>query len=84
MLEIAEMRRAWPQFTLKKIRGVWKCLELLSYYGNRRQVTKLLWRSSFRHRQILIAIELNMLKTHTVMETKLKKKMRIREIDVSR
>jgi len=69
LLEIAKISAA-PCYTLHKITGKEPCLELLSYYGNRHQVAKLLWRSSFRHRKMLAASYPNMLNALTVIESK--------------
>ena len=67
MLEIAKINAA-PFYTLNKITGKGLCLMLLRNYGNRRQVAKLLWRSSFRHRQMLAASYPNLLNAFTIME----------------
>ena len=83
MLEIAKINAA-PLYTLHKITGKGLCLELLCYYGNRRQVTKLLWRSSFRHRKMLAASYPSMLDALTVMEEKSSLKKRIQDIEVCR
>ena len=67
MLEIAKINAA-PLYTLHKITGKGPCLKLLRYYGNRRQVAKLLWRSSFMHRKMLASSYPNMFYAFTVME----------------
>ena len=83
MQEIAKIDAA-PLYTLNKITGKGPCLRLVRYYGSRHQVAKLLWRSSFRHRQMLAASYPNLLNALTVTEDTWQLKRRIEDIEESR
>ena len=83
MQEIAKIDAA-PLHTFHKIDGKGPCLRLLSYYGNRHQLAKLLWRTSFRHRQMLAASYPNMFNALTVIEDTSELHRRIKDIEERR
>jgi hypothetical protein len=66
LMQVAMINRL-PQYYISKIRGKVTCIQFLSYYGSRRQVCELLWRSSHRHRRMLVATYANVMCADTVI-----------------
>jgi hypothetical protein len=66
LVQVAMINRL-PQYYISKVRGKNTCIHFLSYYGSRRQVCELLWRSSHRHRRMLVASQQIHLGKHTLI-----------------